>query len=133
VVEKLRRDSDFHAQTQTARSAVVEELFGEFKIPKAQRGQHFHTHGKAQSQRAAREEKKGGQRLRPLDDLEFFQVHEESVKLRREHSNHWINGEEDLDHWFSRPGRHQEKCTEEEINSCWISFRNPIIHWIWRR
>jgi hypothetical protein len=71
--------------------------------------------------------------LRPLEDLEFFQVQEESVKLRREHRSRQIGREEDLDHWFSRPGRRQEKRIEEEIDNHWISFRNLISRWIGRR
>jgi hypothetical protein len=82
VVEKVRRDSAFHAQSRTARSAVDEELFGEFKVPKAQGGHRFHMCDKAQIRRATREEKKGEQRLRPLEDLEIFQASEERAEAQ---------------------------------------------------
>jgi hypothetical protein len=61
---------------------VAEELFGEFKVPKAQEGTTFSYARQSSESRAAREEKKGEQRLRPLEDLEIFQASEESAEAQ---------------------------------------------------
>jgi hypothetical protein len=50
----------------TAKSAEAEELFGEFKVPKAQEEQRFHTHGEAQGRGVHRGKGGNRQRLRPL-------------------------------------------------------------------
>jgi hypothetical protein len=160
VVEKLRRDNAFHAQIQTARSVVAEELFGEFKVPKAQGGQRFHTRDKAQSRRAAREEKKGEKRLRPLEDLEIFQASEEHAEAQegaqqpsdrlerrrsgpsgftsRKENQRKRTGRNDMHRqiWRKIPSavRLGEKCHRgEEIVDRRMFTQNPVSRWIGRR
>jgi hypothetical protein len=56
-----------------ARSAEVEELFGEFKVPRSSGGTTFSYAGENLGKGARREERK---RLRPLRIWEFSQVWE---------------------------------------------------------
>jgi hypothetical protein len=90
----------------------------------------FHTHGETHSWRSSLRRKEA--KVDAFEEFEVFsQVWEECAEAQegaQQLSDRWR--EIDLDHWFICPRRCQEKHTEREIDSHWISFRNPISHWI---
>jgi hypothetical protein len=73
-----------------------------------------------------------GAKVEAFGFWKFFQVWEESAqKLRREHNSRQIGWRKEI--WtvgfYVQEGA-QEKRTEGEIVSRWISFRNPVSRWI---
>jgi hypothetical protein len=101
--------SAYRPRVLVVRSAEVEELFGEFRVPQAQEEQRRGERMK--KLRVKRPQRKRNKGRGPLVLWKFSQVWEEKVrKLRREYSSRRI-GRRKISGplgGFSHPGRRQE-------------------------
>jgi hypothetical protein len=113
-------------------SAGVQELRNPLRIrgQKLRKGSAFTRISETQVEGSQR---RRNAKVQAFGNEEFFQVWEENTGSSREHSNHWIDGERrsaPLD--FHVQEELRRSVQERRTDSCRISRRNHVIHWIRR-